>query len=190
MNQQKDRIAGWLAMLAGVALVPEVLLLLGFDTGRMTSLNGLAAGALILALRIGFTAYALLRFRASLRDSLDFHGLDALVPAMIIASIGLGVAVIAARFPGMPGSYPAIWIVLLVIGGIVGVLSVTIGWRLLKIDVDFGGLGKPFAWCCILAPVCFATVVAAPLGLLLLAASSILLGLILVRGEVAAPEFV
>ena len=190
MNQQKDRIAGWLAVLAGVALVPEVLILLGFDTGRLNSLNVLAAGALILGLRIAFTAYALLRFRASLRRSLDFHGLDTLIPALIVASIALGIAVISARLPGTSGAYPAAWIVLLLIGAIVGVLSVTIGWRLLRLDLDFGGLGRPFAWSCILAPLCFATVVAAPIGLLLLAASSILLGLILIRGEVVAPEFV
>ena len=94
MNQQKDRMAGWLAVLAGVALIPEVLLLLGFDTGRLNSLNVLAAGALILGLRIAFTAYALLRFRASLRRSIDFHGLDSLIPGMIVASIVLGIAVI------------------------------------------------------------------------------------------------
>ena len=190
MNQQKDRLAGWLAILAGAALVPEVLLLLGFDTGRMGGLHVLAAGASILALRIGFTAYALLRFRDSLRRSIDFHGLDTLVPDVIVASIALGVAVIAARLPEMPDSFPGIWVLLLVIGGIAGILSVAIGWRLLRLDADFGGLGRPFAWSCILAPVCFATVVAAPLGLVFLAASSIMLGLILLRGDIAAPEFV
>ena len=190
MDQQKDRMAGWLAVLAGVALIPEVLLLLGFDTGRLSSLNVLAAGALILGLRIAFTAYALLRFRASLKRSIDFHGLDSLIPAMIFASIALGIAVIAARLPGTAGVYPAIWVVVLLTGGVVGVMSVAIGWRLLKLDLDFGGLGRPFAWSCILAPVCFASVVAAPLGLLLLAAGSILLGLILIRGDVTAPEFV
>jgi hypothetical protein len=190
MNQQKDRMAGWLAVLAGVALIPEVLLLLGFDTGRLNSLNVLAAGALILGLRIAFTAYALLRFRASLRRSIDFHGLDSLIPGMIVASIVLGIAVIAARVPGTSDAYPMIWMVLLATGGIVGILSVAIGWRLLRLDVDFGGLGRSFAWSCILAPICFATVVAAPLGLLLLAASSIMLGLILLRGGVAPPEFV
>ena len=190
MNQQKDRLAGWLAVLAGVALVPEVMLLLGFDTGRLNNLNVLAAGALILGLRIAFTAYALLRFRASLWRSIDFHGLDTLIPWMIAASAALGFAVIAARLPGTSATYPAIWIVLLLTGGFVGILSIAIGWRLLRLDLDFGGLGKPFAWSCILAPVCFASVVAAPLGLLLLAASSILLGLILLRGGVTAPEFV
>lgn len=190
MNQQKDRLAGWLAVIAGVALVPEVLLLLGFDSGRMASMSVLAAAAVILGLRIGFTAFALWRLRASLRHSIDFHGLDMLVPAMIVASVILGFAVIVARLPGISGSYPAIWMLLLLTGGIAGVVSVAIGWRLLRLDADFGGLGRPFAWCCILAPVCFATVVAAPLGLLLLAASSIMLGLILLRGDIAAPEFV
>jgi hypothetical protein len=190
MNQQKDRLAGWLAILAGAALVPEVLLLLGFDTGRMASLNVLAAGAVILGLRIGFTSYALLRFRDSLRRSIDFHGLDRLVPAMIVASIALGIAVIAARLPAKSDSIPGVWVILLVIGGIAGILSVAIGWRVLKLEANFGGLGRPFAWSCILAPVCFATVVAAPLGLVLLAASSIMLGLILLRGGVVPPDFV
>jgi hypothetical protein len=190
MNQQKDRLAGWLAVLSGVALVPEVLLLLGFDTGRMASMSVLAAAAMILALRIAFTSYALLRFRASLSRLLGFHGLDALIPAMIVASITLGFVVIAARLPETSVSDMAIWMSLLLIGGVAGVLSVAIGWRLLELDADLGGLGKPFAWSCILAPLCFATVIAAPLGLLLLAASSILLGLILLRGEIAAPEFV
>jgi hypothetical protein len=190
MNQQKDRLAGWLAVVAGVALIPEVLLLLGFDTGQMNGLGILAAGAMILALRIGFTAYALLRFRASLRRTIDFRGLDALVPAMIVASVALGIAVIAARLPAIPGASPVTWISLLLTGGAAGGLSVAIGWRLLQVDADLGGLGKPFAWTCILAPVCFATVVAAPLGLLFLAASSILLGLILLRGGARPPEFV
>lgn len=190
MNQQKDRLAGWLAVVAGAALIPEVLLLLGFDTGKMDNLAVLAAGATILALRIGFTAYALLRFRASLRRSIDFRGLDTLVPAMIVASVALGTAVIAARVPGTVASFPGIWALLLLTGVLAGILSVAIGWRVLKLDIDFGGLGRPFAWSCILGPVCFASVVAAPLGLLLLAASSIMLGLILLRGEIATPEFV
>lgn len=190
MNQQKDRLAGWLAVLAGAALVPEVLLLLGFDTGRMNGLGVLAAGATILALRIGFTSYALLRFGASLRRSLDFRGLDILIPAMIAASVALGVAVIVARVPGTAESFPGTWILLLLTGALAGILSVAIGWRILKLGIDLGGLGRPFAWSCILAPVCFASVVGAPLGLLLLAASSIMLGLILLRGDVTPPEFV
>lgn len=190
MNDQTDLMAGWLAIVAGVLLVPEAILFLGVDAGQTEGAVVLVSASLILALRIVFTSFALWRFRALLRRSIDFHGLDTLVPAMILSSVLLGAAVIVTRTPAAADATPFNWISLLATGVVAGLLSAAIGWRLLKLDWDAGGLSKSYAWTCILAPLCFASVVALPIGLLLLAASSILLGLILMRGTVRLPDFV
>ena len=41
-----------------------------------------------------------------------------------------------------------------------------------------------------LAPLCFATVILVPLGMLMLLAALVLLGMILLRSEQARPDFV
>ena len=72
----------------------------------------------------------------------------------------------------------------------VAALSFAFGLRVLRLESDLGGLRAPFGWLHMLAPLCFATIILVPLGMLMLLAALILLGLILLRSEQAQPDFV
>lgn len=190
MKHETDLLAGWMAIVAAIALIPEVALFLILDRGTVTDWSVLVAAILILAVRILFLSYALLRFRALLVRVFAYHGLDTLVPALIAMSVALGIAQLVIRLE-VADSVPGFGAIALLATGIpLGVLSFAMGWRLLRLGVDIGEFGRPYAWTCIAAPLCFATVFGAPLGLLAVAAGSVFLGLTLLRGRIEAPEFV
>lgn len=190
MRYAKDVLGGWLAIGAAIALIPEVALFLLLDNGLAADRWLLVAAVAMLATRIFCLSYALLRFRALLVRVFAYHGLDIIVPALIALSVALVVAQLLVRLP-VTESIPNFGAMILLTTGVpLGVLSFMTGWRLLRLGVDIGEFGRPYAWTCIVAPLCFATVIGAPIGVLVLAAGSVLLGLTLLRGPVEGPEFV
>mgnify|MGYP006870737291 CR=1 FL=1 len=81
--------------------------------------------------------------------------------------------------------------VMVFIGVPLGILSVIFGIKLLEMQDNLNGLLKPYAILNIVAGVCFATFILAPLGLLIGAAGDVVMGLILLRkGPSQVPEFV
>lgn len=96
----------------------------------------------------------------------------------------------AVRVPALALDPPVAAIALILVGVPLGIVSAVLGWRVLQVDSELAGYKKPFAWASILAPLCFFTVIAAPLGLLMMAAGSVFLGLILLHSREALPEFV
>ena len=71
-----------------------------------------------------------------------------------------------------------------------GVISMLFGYRLLAVNGSISGYKKPFAYSHIIAPICFLTVVLAPIGLLLLIAAETLLMLMFFSDESPELEFV
>jgi hypothetical protein len=72
-----------------------------------------------------------------------------------------------------------------------GVLSVIFAIKLLSLQDDLNGLLRPYVYVSIAAAICFATFLLAPIGLLLNAASTLILGLIFLRaGREPEVEFV
>ena len=74
----------------------------------------------------------------------------------------------------------------------VSTLGIIFAIRLLRLDAELYGFKKPYAVLTIVASICFATFILAPVGLLLDAIGNVLLGLIYLKPEpeLVQPEFV
>jgi hypothetical protein len=190
MHDEKDNLAGWLAIVAAIALVPEVVLMYSYDAGSWASLPVLATASSIMAIRILCTAIALISLRGVLNRLYEFHKTDTVIPLLIAGSIVMWIVATAVRVPALALDPPVAAIALILVGVPLGIVSAVLGWRVLQVDSELAGYKKPFAWASILAPLCFFTVIAAPLGLLMMAAGSVFLGLILLHSREALPEFV
>jgi hypothetical protein len=86
-----------------------------------------------------------------------------------------------------------IFLGLLVLCGVVtGILSIVFAVKLLRLQDDLFGLLKPYAYATMASAVCLATVILAPVGMLVDAAATVMLGVIFLRAArgLPAPEFV
>ena len=187
MKQQKFRVAGWAAVIAAAAFVVEIVLSLLAETPAYGGAIGPGLVALALAVHVLMGSFAMWRLREFLHETCDFHGVDALIPWVIGGGILLA-AVLAASRLGMDESL-ASWL-LPGIGVPVGILGMLFGYRLLAANGTLGGYRNAFAWIHIIAPICFVTLVLAPIGLLLLIVALLLLAVMLFSEDKVELEFV
>jgi hypothetical protein len=187
MKQQKFRVAGWAAVIAAAAFAVEIVLSLLAETPAYAGAISPGLVVLALAVHVLMGSFAMWRLREFLHETCDFHGVDALVPWVIGGGILLA-AVLAASRLGMDESL-ASWL-LPGIGVPVGILGMLFGYRLLAANGTLGGYRNAFAWIHIIAPICFVTLVLAPIGLLLLIVAQVLLAVMLFSEDKVELEFV
>jgi len=198
MERNEYSLAGWLSISAAVLALPALILSIAVDimnaAGRAPVL--LPVFLLVTIVQLAFAVYALGRFRSFLNERHAFHGVDFLIPLIIAGSILLTVVGIAGKMIAPAGRLHPVTILfiglILVIGIPLSILSIVFALRLRNLESDLGGYKMPFVTLTIAASVCFATLILAPIGLLLDAAASVLLGLIFLKpeSEITAPEFV
>ena len=139
MNSNQYSYAGWAAVAAALLVVPEMLLTLGYDMGKLASPGVLLIIASLVALRTIMAAWALLALREMVRERLDTHRLDRLIVALVVGSVVLATAAILARVPGAAEQPLAAAMGLLLVGLPVAVLSFAFGLRVLRLESDLGG---------------------------------------------------
>jgi hypothetical protein len=159
----------------------------------------------LLALIVGATAavlslIALYRFRELLNERYEYHGVDTLVTFVIITITILVFLSVVGRMVvallGLGGEAVGVAILfvipIMLLGVAIGVVSIILGVRLLSLENDLQHLIRPYAVVSIIGGVCFALIVLAPLGMLLLIAENVLLALTFFRASESEPtlEFV
>jgi len=205
MNDKHYALVGWLAIASAILTLPSVALGLLVEVIRKPAGLLLLGPYLTLSLAaMAFSLYALYRLRNLLNDRYQFHDVDHLIVAIIFGVIALTAVGCVGKVAGVLGRALGIrdavilpfaltmLAVLVVIGIATSILSIVFGVKLLRLQDDLYGLLKPFVWCTIAAAVCFVTLILAPLGGLVDAAATILLGIIFLRAArgIPAPEFV
>lgn len=189
MRETRTKLAGWSALFAAITIIPEVILATRYDAGLSdSSLIQMGLSGLIL-IRVCAGAFALFQLRELLHETAEFKETDRHISLLIIGGFVLWIAMTLARIPGW-ASPQAILILLLAVGLPLGLISIHFGWRLLRANADLAGLKTPFCWAQIIAPLCFMTIILAPIGLLAMTVGLILLGFILLKAEDSFPEFV
>ena len=181
------KVAGFVAILTVVAFIIEII--------ATFALQSLAYGALFspvvvtgaLVLHVAFASFATYRLRSFLQERYEYHGVDTL----IVLLVGGGI-LFACVLTGSEYFLPQdVTLVARIVTGVsLGIVSMIFGYRLLALEGDMGGFRKPFAYCHILAPLCFMSVVLAPVGLFLLVAANTFLALIFFSEEDQQVEFV
>ena len=187
MNVKSYRAAGWAAAVAVTAFVLEIALTFASQAPAYTDIISPPLVALAMTVHIAFASYATYCLRSFLNERYEFQGVDSLILLLVGGGIVFGFISVGSMF----FLEPAVSMILkLGVGISLGVISVLFGYRLLAVNGTIGGLKKPLAYCHIIAPLCFLSVVLAPLGLLLLLTAGILLALIFFRNESPELEFV
>jgi hypothetical protein len=195
-------LAGWLAIAAAVLMLPSFVL------GFATEIAKHRAPELVLLLLVPyfviticytvFSIYVLLRFRTLLNTRHSFHAIDGLVTAIVVGVIAMTLYAVPMKILGLLGVIDDPPLVILavvpiaVIGITLGVLSIILGARLLRLPVDSTSYYRVYAWICIAAGICFVTFFLGPLGGLIDAAGNIVLAMLFLQpdGDEVQPEFV
>lgn len=201
MNENRYVTPGYFAIIAAALTLPMVVLGLILDILARKN-QGMAAPfllpyLLVLGAQTVCGLYALGRLKTFLNERHGFHDVDGLIVAIIIGAclmtlIGVAGRVSAVVFGVSPRMALTFVPFLLVVGLPLSVLGIVFSLRLLRLGSDLGGMLRPFVYLNIAGAVCFATLILAPLGLLLDAAGNVVLGMIFLRKEStpATPEFV
>ena len=175
MQTGNFRVTAWIASMAVLVFIGEIVLTFLSETLGHSEVIPPVAVSVALVLHVALASYATYRLRDYLNDLYEFHGVDRLVPLMVGSGILFASILVWTRFLPSETVSP---VLLVGAGVLVGVISMLFGYRILSVNGPMGGYKKPFAWCHILAPICFLTLVAAPVGLLLLVVGEMLLALI------------
>lgn len=195
MTTNRYAAAGWAAILSAAGTLVMLGLSVVFDFAKFVPRRGgfppppwspdqVALVATVDALAWVLGIYALIRFRDLLRERYDFHAVDHLI--WIVIGSGLLTAVVShanrfalSREAGSVGASIASLVVLGVLNGVIGIVFAT---RLLRLNGNLNGYKKPLAYVYLAGSVCFLLVVPSLVGIVLLTAWSILLGLAFFRG--------
>lgn len=196
MSTNRYAAAGWAAILSAAGSLAVLGLSIVFDLAKVTTGRGgfrpppwstdqvlLVATVDAVAWALGI--YALVRFRDLLRERYDFHALDHLIWIVIGAGVLMPVVSYAVRLSadgGMGGAFAGV-AAMVVLGVLNGVIGIVFAMRLLRLNGNLNGYKKPFAYIYIAGSVCFLLVVPSILGMVLLTASTVLLGLVFFRGS-------
>lgn len=173
--------------MAVTAFIMEIIVTFASELPAYSEIISPSLVALMLAIHIAFGSYATYCLRTFLNERYDFHGTDFLIPLLVGSGIVFGLALIGSRL----FLEATLSMVLMFSLGIpLGVISILFGYRLLAVNGSISGYKKPFAYSHIIAPICFLTVVLAPIGLLLLIAAETLLVLMFFSDESPELEFV
>ena len=187
MKDHSYRLAGWVAVAACAVFLLETGAYLMLELPVYQEQVPVLLPVGLLSLHVLLSSYALLRLRNLLHERYEFGGGD--LPIYILVSGGIAIARIRATGDLIDGS-EIIAIPLLLAGLVTGLGSIMLGYRVFGMNGTLGGFKKIFATAHIAAPLCFATVVLAPLGLLLLLLACGLLAAIFLSDDHAELEFV
>ena len=196
MSTNRYAAAGWAAILSAAGTLAVLGLSFVFDLSKITGRPERFGPALwslqqiVLVIAVDAAAwilgiYALVRFRDLLRERYGFHAIDHLIWIVIGAGLLVAAASYAQRLAadGKLGSALVGMATMAVLGVLNGVIGIVFATRLLKINGNLNGYKKPLAYVYLAGSICFLLVVPALVGMVLLAAWSVLLGLSFFQGE-------
>jgi hypothetical protein len=196
MTDNRYAAAGWASILSAAGSLAMLGLSLTFDLAKIVETRGEFSPAMwtlrqtVLVVTVDAFAwilgvYALVRFRDLLRERYDFHGIDHLIwvvigAGLLVAMASHGQRIFADRTLGHALVGVATLIILGILNGVIGIVFAT---RLLRVNGNLNGYKKPLAYIYLAGSICFLLVIPSLVGIVLLSAWSILLGLTFFKGE-------
>jgi hypothetical protein len=171
-------LAGWLAIIHAVLILPKAGIELLFEITPQSSANylqlitGFHASGLILGI------YVLFMFKRFLNDHHQFHKADTLIIILILfKSVGLVIDIAGIIL----ASYSNVISANIILYGLTSAISIIYAIKLLKLNNDLLGLLKPYVYLTIASGICGATLILQEIASLIYMASLIILGIILIR---------
>ncbi len=196
MTSNRYALAGWASIVSAAGSLAMLGLSLVFDLPKIVegqrgfmptswSAQQVVIVAAVDALAWALGIYALVRFRELLRERYGFHAVDHLIWVVIGAGLLTAVVSHVQRLPPDRGQGTLVVGVasMAVLGVLNGVIGIVFAMRLLRVNGNLNGYKKPLAYIYLAGSICFLLVVPSLVGLVLLSAWSVLLGLAFFQGE-------
>lgn len=196
MTANRYALAGWASILSAAGTLAMLGLSLVFDLSKVADTRGAFGPSLwtvrqiVLVVTVDALAwllgiYALVRFRDLVRERYGFHAIDHVIWAVIGAGLLTAAASYAQRIfaDRTLGSALIALITLGVLGILNGVIGIVFATRLLRINGTLNGYKKPLVYVYLAGSICFLLVIPSLVGIVLLAAWNVLLGLAFFRSE-------
>jgi hypothetical protein len=177
-------LVGWLSIISGILLIPEIGLAvaLGF-----VSFDIYAFVTPLHIFNLAIVTFVLFMFRGLLHHQFNFHRADILITLLIIFNIIffiIGILELATYTRELNlDAEPLLSIVDKVLYIPFGLLTITFGVVLLKLNDDLFGLLKPYVFATVGSGVFGATLILAPVGKLAAVAAYVTLGMIFLRAK-------
>lgn len=196
MSSNRYAFAGWASILSAAGSLAMLGLSFVFDLAHLSegrhgfppppwATHQAVLVTVVDAVAWGLGIFALVRFRDLLRERYDFHAVDSLIWIVIGAGLLTAIASHAYSFSAsrdLGGALVAM-VSLGALGVLNGVIGIVFATRLLRVNGNLNGYKKPLVYTYVAGSVCFLLVIPAVVGVVLLAAWSVLLGLVFFRGE-------
>jgi len=202
MPINKYRTAGWMAIISVFIVIPAAAcnILIG---ARPDIYYWLLPSFFVMGLlEWSLASYALYQFKNFLNEHYKFHEVDIFIIILIISSLvayAIAFTTLLAAGDSMPTRHMPIHpakiggiIAMGANGLIMGIVGIIFGIKLFKLDAKLHGYLQPMTYLLIAGSACFALFFLAPVGSLLYAIFTILLGVVLINGPdpEEIPEFV
>lgn len=196
MNSNRYAVAGWASILSAACSLAMLGLSLVFDLAKVVETRGAFGPAmwtlpqLVLVVTIDAFAwilgvYALVRFRDLVRERYGFHAIDHLIWVVIAAGLLVPIVSYSQRILTDQTLGKAVFglVTMSILGILNGIIGIVFAMRILRMNGNLNGYKKPLAYVYMAGSICFLLVVPSLVGIVLLSAWSILLGLAFFRGE-------
>ena len=196
MDKNTYTLAGWLAIGAAVLALPLMFLGIMVDVATRKGSELVPVFLLLFAcvnvVHVTMLVYAFARLRHLLNERFGFHAVDTLIVAIIVINIAIVSVSIVSRIGLVGGLLPEALVpvalgVIVLLAVPLAILGIVFAVKLLSLQDDLHGLLRPYAYTSIAASICFATIVLAPLGMIVAAVSTAILGAIFLRAD-RAPQ--
>lgn len=177
-------LAGWLAIVSAVLVVPEIALVV---LSKLEILNLEYIVQLIHTVNMVISIYILYMFRRLLNRQFDFRAADLTITILIVINlvsfvIGLGELSLASGGAGADlESHLMLYSVLIFI--VFSIVSIVFGAVLLKMRDDLFGLLKPYAYLTIVGGVCGVCIFLLPIALIAGLLALVIQGMIFLRAD-------
>jgi hypothetical protein len=180
MFTQRFTLAGWLAIISAVLIVPEIFAIILIDrlAQSIPILSGLVA--LLKIVHFFISIYLIYMLKTLLNERFNFHGADVYLWIMLAVAPIFAVLGLLGMIPSLKILMGIVVIVLFVPYNIVTILF---GASLLKMGDDLFCLLSPFAYTTIASGICGVTVILMPIGMLIGLAALIIEGMIFLRAK-------
>ena len=196
MDKNTYTLAGWLAIGAAVLALPLLFLGIMVDVATRKGSELVPVFLLLFACvnvsHMTMQVYAFSRLRHLLNERFGFHAVDTLIIAIIVMTIALVSVSILSRVGLAAGLFPEeavpLFLGIVVLFAIpLAVLGIVFAVKLMSLQDDLHGLLRPYVYTSIAASICFATIILAPVGMIVAAVSTAILGAIFLRAD-RAPQ--
>jgi hypothetical protein len=185
------KAAGWLSILGIFLACVDIVIVIFYSSNPVLKPLVLFRIPLVI-LRVSFAIFVLVQFKRLLNERYDLHKANVIITAMIILEIVWG----AYNIVFMPlvelsplkflGIFQIAFAVLFLIS--YGILGIVLGVYLLGVREDPSGLFRIYVILSIVASSCLATVVLAPIAILLGLVETVILAILFFRAAEAEPQ--